>query len=855
MASESSDDWVVHKYGGTCVGSAERIATGAKLIMETEGTKKVLVVSAMGGTPKVTDLLLDLVSTAAARGDYSDLLSAIEEKHVNAATSLLEEPSRSEFIEVLKSDIVDLAQMLRAISIAGTSTEAFSDFVVGFGEMWCAQMMSRVINQSGTKSTWVNARDFLVVESSDETGQVDVDYELSKKNLEAWLEANPECGIVVLTGFIAVTHDGVPTTLKRNGSDYTATILGGLLSASKITIWTDVDGVYSADPRKVDTAVCLDSMSYHEAWELAYFGANVLHPQCTLPAMQNNVPIVLRNFFNLSAAGTAITSYEESLETLKARDGRTSQLVKGFATIDDMSLINVEGTGMVGVPGTASSVFAAVREANVNVAMISQASSEHSICFAVKSDQAEDAVNALSERFEREISQGLINDIRVIPKQCILAAVGQGMASTPGVSAILFSALAKANINVTAIAQGCSEYNLTVVVDQSNAVKALRAAHARFYLSETPIAIAVIGPGLIGATLLDQMAAQMESLNSAYNIELRVLGVASSRFMHMGSCRPGWDGPSSCGLDLKNWREEYENDKEAFDLDAFEANLLESAIPNMAIIDCTASDQVAGWYERFMSKGIHVITPNKKANSGDIEYFKRLRDIGRKTYTHFFYEATVGAGLPIISTLRSLVNNGDGIHKIEGIFSGTLSYIFNEFDGSAPFSDTVKVAKELGFTEPDPRDDLSGTDVARKVTILAREAGLQLELKDIPVQSLVPEPLQSVESADEYMERLPEFDSDMAKLAEEAAAAGEVLRFVGVVDVKAGTGCVELRRFPNDHPFATLKGSDNIISFTTDRYKSSGPLIVRGPGAGAEVTAGGVFSDLLQLSAYLGAPS
>lgn len=841
----ASDTYVVHKFGGTCVGSVERILKGAQLMINLPTKNKLLVVSAMGGVPKVTDLLLDVLAKAQARDPtYAEEINALEVKHVTAATELLGEGDLlDDFIKVLKSDIQDLLALLKAISVAGSSTGAFSDFVVGHGELWSAQMMSAVIKAQGGKSTWMDARQVLTVEASDESGQVEVDYEVSKERLDKWFENNPDPGIVVMTGFIAETHTGSPTTLKRNGSDYTATIIGNLLEASNITIWTDVDGVYSADPRRVVNAVCLESLSYNEAWELAYFGASVLHPQCTFPAMRKNIPVVIRNFFNLPNPGTAITSYEEDMEFLSSRTNRDATLIKGLATIEDVTLINVEGTGMVGVPGTASKVFESMRTASVNVVMISQASSEHSICFAVKNNQAKVAVDALNNAFAREINNGDLSTISQVDNQCILAAVGQGMCSTPGVSAILFSALAKANVNVSSMAQGCSEYNITVVVDADQATKALNAVHSRFYLSETSIGIVLVGPGGVGATFLDQLSDQYGALHEDFDTDLRVIGIASGSSMLA----------DSKSILLDTWRENWDTNKTDLKWEGIEQAIIDSAIPNVVFIDCTASEDVGNMYEGWLRSGYHVITPNKKAGSGDLAYYQRIRSISRTTYTHFFAEATVGAGLPILNTVHLLTNTGDPIQKIEGILSGTLSYIFNNYDGSMPFSEVVKQAKELGYTEPDPRDDLSGTDVARKVVILAREAGLNISMEDVPVESLVPAELMEC-SIDEYMAKLPDYDQQMADKLAEAASRGEVLRFVGVVDRATGKGGVELKGYTAEHPFGQLNGSDNMVCFHTKRYNQT-PLVVRGPGAGAEVTAGGVFADLFKLSAYLGAPS
>jgi aspartokinase/homoserine dehydrogenase 1 len=823
--------------------------------MKNDSLLTMGIVSAMGvankGEPKVTDCLINATEMAANRDPtYEVELEKLEEKHVTTAQALLTDKAEYDaYIVAFNEELNDLRSMFKAIYIAGCSTEAFGDFVVGHGELWTARLCAATIRCKGGKAVWIDARDILVVTEA-EDGGVDVNYNLSNANLDKWYDEHMQEGAVVMvTGFIARTPDGVPTTLKRNGSDYSATIFGALTQAKNITIWTDVDGVFSADPRRVKGAKCLSSISYNEAWELAYFGANVLHPRTTLPAMKYNIPVTLRNYFNQDAPGTSIgmtcslESDESKIGKFETRD-MSGDLVKGIATIDDVCLINVEGTGMVGVPGTANSVFRTVKEAGCNVVMISQASSEHSICFAVRSHEADAAVAALNKNFEKAIAAGRIHRINAVRDCSILAIVGQNMCQTPGVSAMLFEALAQSAVNVIAIAQGASEYNITVVVSKKDVNKALQAVHGRFYLSKTAISVGLVGPGLVGKTLLRQMKEQIQTLRDEFQVELQIVAITGGRKMLL----------SNDAIDLDNWEEAYANGV-PMDMDGFTQHVLNSQAPNQIIVDCSASDDVASHYKEWLSQGLHVVTPNKKANSGPLTYYKELRSIQRNSYTHYFYEATVGAGLPIISTLRSLLDAGDKVERIEGIFSGTLSYIFNTLEPGVAFSDIVAQAKEAGYTEPDPRDDLSGMDVARKVTILARECGLNLELSDVPIQSLVPEPLRDIQSVDEFMKELPKFDQDILKQQEEAAAAGEVLRFVGVVDVKAGTGSVELRRYPVDHPFAQLKGSDNIISFTSRYYTPAGPLVVRGPGAGAEVTAGGVFGDILRVCAYLGAPS
>ncbi|KAL9332829.1 hypothetical protein ACSQ67_002439 [Phaseolus vulgaris] len=827
------ETWSVHKFGGTCVGNSSRIKNVADIIINDDSRRKFVVVSAMS---KVTDMMYDLIYKAQSRDEsYVSALDVVLEKHSSTAHDLIAGEDLAAFLSQLHQDISDLKAMLQAIYIAGHATESFTEFVVGHGELCCFPF----ILQQGTDCKWMDAREVLIVKPT-RSDQVDPDYLESERRLEKWYSINPS-DVIIATGFIASTPQNIPTTLKRDGSDFSAAIMGALFKARQVTIWTDVDGVYSADPRKVGDAVILKTLSYQEAWEMSYFGANVLHPRTITPVIRYGIPIIIRNIFNLSSSGTMIChpSIIGDEDKLKLKN-----YVKGFATIDNLALVNVEGTGMAGVPGTASAIFAAVKDVGANVIMISQASSEHSVCFAVPEKEVKAVAEVLQSLFDGALNVGRLSQIAdnnqyqwflwvsqvaVLPNCSILAAVGQKMASTPGVSATLFDALAKANINVRAVAQGCSEYNITVVVKREDSVKALRAVHSRFYLSRTTIAM-----GLAAI------------LKEEFNIDLRVMGIIGSKLMLLDDDE---------GINLDKWRELREEKGEVADLEKFVQNVHGNHfIPNTVLVDCTADTVIASNYDDWLCKGIHVITPNKKANSGPLNEYLRLRALQRQSYTHYFYEATVGAGLPIISTLRGLLETGDRILQIEGIFSGTLSYIFNNFKDGRLFSEVVAEARDAGFTEPDPRDDLSGTDVARKVIILARESGLKLELSDIPVENLVPEPLRVSASAEEFMQQLPKFDQELAAKLKDAESAGEVLRYVGVVDVRNSKGVVELRRFKKDDPFAQVSGSDNMIAFTTRRYKTQ-PLIVRGPGAGAQVTAAGIFSDILRLASYLGAPS
>lgn len=858
---DSDKEWTVWKFGGTCVAGPERLTRVAELLRAevAKGKRLAVVLSAMGSTPeepvKVTDQLLRAVSNAKNRNEeYRSDLAKLEELHIKAAMQLLGDDTSGLFEEyeaMIREDVKNLKSMLKAVTIVGVSSSAFSDFVVGHGELWNARLFTAYLKITGSANAkMVDARDVLVVEPSDQD-TVEVDYEDSMANFDRWHEENAQGGNlaenfpIVVTGFIAKRRDGRATTLRRNGSDYSGTIMAALLNAQSITIWTDVDGVYSADPRKVSDAEPLKHLTYNEAWELSYFGANVLHPRSTLPAMTHDIPILIKNFFNVEAPGTLIDSKKEKVGSLQPRRGdRWRSVVKGFATIDDCSLINIEGTGMVGVPGTASRIFGRIRDAGINVIMISQGSSEHSVCFAVKGSDARVACSVLKEEFAEYIQSKLLDDVTIVPNCTILAAVGSELSEAVGASAHMFGALSKAGVNIRATAQGCSEHNVTVVIDTRDSKKALEAVHSAFYLSDITVAVGLVGPGLVGKVLLEQFEQQLKVLKEERHIDIRICGIAGSNKMVT----------SDTHIDLKRWEETYAESAQDCDLTAFKDHLLSCSLPIPVIIDCTASDYVSDYYNEWMESGVHVITPNKKVNSGPLERYNAVKKLQEEKHVHYFYEATVGAGLPVIATIKHLIDTGDRIKSIEGIFSGTLSYIFNNFSADKKFSEIVQTAKMNGFTEPDPRDDLSGTDVARKVTTLARESGVGLELADIPVETLVPKELEACETAEEFLQRLPEFDDRMTALQEEAARSGEVLRYVGSVDVATGEGTVSLKRYPTTHPFAQLKGTDNIILCVTDRYDPQ-PLVITGPGAGAEVTAGGVFSDLIRLCAHFGAPS
>jgi aspartokinase/homoserine dehydrogenase 1 len=818
--------WTVHKFGGTSVADASCIRRVAAIVAGERQDRLAIVVSAMRG---VTDDLLGLIDKAIKREPTAPGLAALRERHERAIVELLGAGAAGPLLEQITAELGDIESILKALSLVRSASHRSRDLVSGFGEIWSARILTAVLEKElGPQRPvrFVNARDVLVIEHG-EMGPVAV-WDESRRKLDPVLPRSFR-GVAVITGFIGSDRNGLPTTLGRNGSDYSASIFGALLDADEVHIWTDVDGVMSADPRRVPEAKVIDEISYNEAMELAYFGAKVIHPQTMAPAVGRGIPLIIRNTFNPSHPGTRISA------STQHRDAA----VKGVTGVDNVALVNLEGAGMIGVPGTANRLFGALKDAGVSVMLISQGSSEHSICFAVREQSADDVRRVVERAFAVELEQGQVQSVEVTKGCGILAVVGDDMAGMPGSAGRFFRTLGNAGINVRAIAQGASERNISAVIDAKDMTRALRAVHSSFYLSAKTVSIGVLGPGSVGGALLEQLAAASETLREKFNLDLRVRAIAGSSRMLLDEQR----------LDLRSWRERLRGAAEPMQLDRLVSHVQADYLPHSVLIDCTASQAVADRYSDWLRRGIHVITPNKRAHSGPIAYYEELKRVSRAANTHFLYEATVGAGLPVIQTLKDLVATGDEIRSISGIFSGTLAYLFNVFDGSKAFSQIVRDAKARGYTEPDPRDDLSGTDVARKAVILAREAGLKLELADVAVESLVPPALANA-SVDEFLARLPDFDAPMAERVTRARRENQVLRYVAEVDVRAGTAQVRLQSFPPSHPFANISLTDNIVQFVTGRYCDN-PLIVRGPGAGPAVTAAGIFADLLRLCSML----
>jgi bifunctional aspartokinase / homoserine dehydrogenase 1 len=677
------------------------------------------------------------------------------------------------------------------------------------------------------RAVFVDARDFLVTD--DQFTHAGVIFTKTNRRARAYFarlfRGSPRA-LPVVTGFIGATEDGQTTTIGRNGSDYSAAIVGAAVGASVIEIWTDVDGVLSADPRVVPAAFVLPTMTYEEAMELSYFGAKVLHSATIAPAVARRIPILIKNTFNPTAPGTRISRHAVD-------DGKVA---KGITSVGDLALLTLRGPGMVGVPGVAGRVFGTLASRGVNVVLISQASSEHTICFGVQSADVARATEAIRQAFQFEFHEQSMR-IDVKDDQAILAVVGEGMKGRPGVAGKVFGALGRQNINISAIAQGASERNISCVIDAAEQVRALNAIHQGFFEAKTRLALACVGVGNVGSAVLEQLEQQRSYLRSK-GFDVTVVGLANStRFV-----------VDAGGIDLGRWKEILGASRHRMHPAAFAQRIAAMDLTNAALVDCTVGPSIVDAYPAFIEANLHIITPNKWANALPWRRYSALMAQLERRKRYFLFEANVGAGLPIVSTLRDLIASGDEIVRIEGILSGTLSYLFNTFDGSAPFSSLVRDAHRMGFTEPDPREDLSGQDVARKLLILGRQIGLTMDLDEVRVDSLVPKALARGTYSSRFFSAFEQCDAELAARVKRAAGRGAVLRYVGTLE--GGKARAGLKEFPKSHPVASAKGSDNLIAFTTKRYART-PLVVQGPGAGADVTAMGVFSDVLKLLHYL----
>ncbi|QJD96407.1 bifunctional aspartate kinase/homoserine dehydrogenase I [Mucilaginibacter robiniae] len=814
----------VLKFGGTSVGSAESIRTVIDIIgQEREpGSGLVVVTSAMSG---VTNLLAEMATNAAAGQEFTAQLAELESRHFDAVKQLLDIPHQNPVYTRLKIYFNQLEDLLQGVFTLRELTAKTRDHILSFGERCSTLLLSRLALQHFQEVLFVDATEVIKTDSS--FGQAKVNTGLTDLLIRNLVTENAG-KILLVTGFIASNDAGQVTTLGRGGSDYTAALFGAALQATEIQIWTDVNGMMTADPRLVKKAFSLPELTYTEAMELSYFGAKVIYPPTMIPAFLKRIPIVIKNTFEPTFEGTFIR------HDVKANNNLP---IKGISSISQISILNLQGSGMVGKAGFSGRLFSLLAREQINVILITQSSSEHSITFAVQPEAAEKAQKLIIQEFELELLAQKLDAPVIEGNLAILAIVGENMKQTPGMSGRLFNALGRNGVNVRAIAQGSSEYNISVIISATDLAKAMNAVHDAFFTQfNKTLHVFCLGTGQIGKTLFNQLQQHGDYLQQNNSIQVKIAGISNTRQMLF----------NSDGLTLDTWQQQLEQHGEPADLAEFVARMKSMNLPNCVFVDNTASPQPIVCYGDVFKANISIVTCNKIGNSGPYSQYKKFKDTARKHGVDFFYETNVGAGLPIIRTLKDLMSSGDRVQKIEAILSGTISYIFNNFKGYVSFHDVVKTAQEKGYTEPDPRDDLSGKDFMRKILILARDAGYPMEAEEVQIENMLPQACLDAQTVDDFYAALKAEDAYFNNLKQQAESSGKVLRYIGKLD--NGQASITLQMVDESHPFFSMSGSDNIIAFTTDRYRER-PMVVKGPGAGAEVTAAGVFADLINVGA------
>jgi aspartokinase/homoserine dehydrogenase 1 len=813
----------VLKFGGTSVANAERIGRVKDIVTDTlqHSQRLVVVVSALGG---LTDTLIETAKMAEAGNEaFREKADDIYYRHRQVAEALFASQEIGKVRTFLKDQKQELENLLHGIYLIKELSPRVLDCIMSYGEIMSSFIVAHYIAKFLPDVEFIDSRQ--VIKTDSEFGSARVDFELTNANLLQTID-KPK-GVYVMGGFIASNDSDVTTTLGRGGSDYTAAIVGAALDVEEIEIWTDVDGVMTADPRKVKKAFSLTEMTYEEAMEMSHFGAKVIHPPTVQPALDKQIPLRIRNTFNPNFSGTLITSAIP----------QDNFPVKGITSTGDIALITVQGSGLIGVTGVAGRLFTALAREKTNIILITQASSEHSISFAVKPNDARKAKKAIEKEFAYELRAHQIDEVEIEDQLCVVAVIGSNMKSAVGIAGQMFSALGRNGVNIRAIAQGSSELNISTVAEKLHETKALNALHDAFFLSGTrSLNLFVVGTGLIATTLLAQIKRQQAYLYDKQQIDVRVIAATNSHQMLI----------DENGIDLAKWREQINAKGIKAELRDFVNSMIEMNLPNSVFVDCTAHENPVAYYEQILSNSISIVTPNKLANSGSYADYLRLHEVAHRHRAKFRYETNVGAGLPLISTLRDLMQSGDEVQRIEAVLSGSLSFIFNSFNEGTKFSDIVKEAQRRGFTEPDPRIDLSGMDVARKVLILSREIGQQIELSDINITNILPEACQKAKSIEDFFKALEANDDHFAQLRDQAKQKNGVLRFLAVIEKNKTV--VSLQTVNAQNPFYSLSGSDNMIVFHTARYNER-PLVVKGPGAGAEVTAAGVFAEIIAVSA------
>ena len=811
------------KFGGTSLADPERVRRAAGLIRLAAGdtganVRAVVVVSAFS---RITNDLLDAAAAAARRDKaYRQILKRVTTRHWEALQELVATADAGRLDEILGRRLSDLDNLLHGAFLLRECSPRTRDRILSYGERLSALIVAATLSAEGTPAHLCDARKLIVTDDSFGRAQVDLETTFRRIREAAGRWRN----VPIVTGFVGATPEGQTTTLGRGGSDYTAALFGAALDAEAIELWTDVDGVMSADPRLVEGAFPLPRLSYTELMEMSHFGAKVVFPPTVHPARSRGIPLVIKNTLNPGAAGTWVHQQAPASE----------HAIRGISSIHQVALMRLEGDGMVGVPGIAMRLFGALARQGVSVILISQASSEHSICFAVDPGDAAQARAAIEREFELERKAGTIDELVAEEDKTVIAAVGEDLGKKSGISGRLFSVLGAQGINVRAIAQGSSELNISLVVDSVNEAKALNAVHGAFFSpGERRLALAVVGVGRVGSALLDQLHAAAAGLAARERLEIRLVALANSRRMVL-------DG---AGIDGAGWRRRLELGAPALDGGRFRAFLRAAPGARRMLVDCTASAHLADWYDELLAAGVAVVTANKLPFAGSLERFQDLYAAAERGGAALFHEATVGAGLPVLSTLDDLLRSGDRIERIDGVLSGTVNAVLDRLAGGETFSRAVRSAHAEGLTEPIPWQDLSGGDVARKLCILGRLSGRAIELEDVAVEPVIAGADWGGMDLETFWRTLPEVDDAFRHRADQAAAAGHRLRYLACLDAEGAR--VSIEAVAPRHPAHRLAGADNLVAFTTGRYRDS-PLVLRGPGAGPEVTAAGVFADLLR---------
>jgi aspartokinase/homoserine dehydrogenase 1 len=810
----------VLKFGGSSVANAENINRVFSIVKETAKEDiTIVVVSALGG---ITDLLLGAAEDAANGNEaFRDKLKEIENRHLETARQLVPVASQSQLLSLVKKSCNDIEDICNGIWLLRELTPRSKDRIACYGEWLSSQIIAARFNAGGVAAEWVDARELIVTNAVYTAAEVD--FTETNKKITDFFSANKN-RLFIVPGFIARDKQGINTTLGRGGSDYTAAILAAALNAGKLEIWTDVSGMMTADPRLTSNARIINSISYQEAMELSHFGAKVIYPPTIQPVMNKGIPVWIKNTFAPADPGTLIVSSDNSNENI----------VRGISSINNISLLSLEGSGMVGIPGFSKRLFEALSNEKINVILITQSSSEHSICVGIDSAMVDKAKQVVDAAFENEIALQKVEPLKVENGLSIVALVGESMKNHTGISGRMFSAMGRNGVNIRAIAQGSSEKNISAVIATKDVRKAINVLHEEFFeTTYKQVNLFITGTGNVGAKLMEQLKKQLGFLQEQMRINLRVVGLSNSRKMVI----------DEEGIPLDQWQQRLDNGGPA-DIKQFIDEAISRNLRNTIFVDITASDKVAALYDQLLRKSISIVACNKVAASSPYENYKKLKDLAREYNCQFHFETNVGAGLPVIATLNDLVRSGDRVHKMQAVLSGTLNFVFNNYDGKRKFAEVVRQAQEEGYTEPDPRLDLGGTDVMRKIMILAREAGEKIEMENIVNHSFMPANCMKGPVEDFYSEMDKE-EAHFKKLVEEANAAGCKLKFVA--SYENGKASVGLQHIDPRHDLYHLYGKDNVVLFYTDRY-SEQPLVVKGAGAGADVTASGVFADIIKAS-------